>query len=912
MAKFWVGGTGNWSDTTHWATSSGGAGSTGVPTSTDNVTFDTNSNATAYTVTVDVTANCANIVFGAPTAGNMTLAGSFDINCYGSWTFYSGLIITWFANANFVSTATGKTITSNGKQFPYNALFTGVGGGWQLQDNFACAFEFRHTSGTLDINGKTVTSQMFNCNGNGTRTLTLGAGFINASTPYYTSDISGTGLTLNAGTSTISLIGQGITLGANTFYNLTVGTLTKIGVATLSGNITCTGTFIAHGSSAINRLLIQSSALTGTRTITAATVGTCSNVDFMDILGAGAGNWNLSAISGGVGDCGGNSGITFTSAVTQYWHQTVTGYANWSDATKWFLATNGAGGAGRVPLPQDTANLDANSFTVSGCKIYADMPRVGSVNWTGVTNVPAWDLQNSPSVAQNVFGSITLSASMNSGQALGYQTLTLRGRGSYTITSAGQLWINSFILMCPGGTYTQQDDFDNSGLYAAYGPRGAFRPVAGTWNANGHKFTTSAFEDSFNGYGTSVAIFTMGSNTHEINGNDSTFTFNLAGVWQVSTTIINAGTSTLLFNDSSPTGKTIRHGGRNYNNVTIGGSGSGAFSCVDAVATNFLGNVVVNNTGGAPVTLCNSSWTTSSIVGSLDFTGFTGSTVLNTFPLYVYGNLTFYSAMTIGASTYGVVLYGNTSNAILVTNGKTIPFAVGTVANGSYVAGLGDNVSIGSGFGISLGAGIFSTNNFNLLSTNFLASTNVTRTINLGSSTITLTGSSNSSYQLDLRNGTNTVNPGTSTIKLTANSSLIKAIHTGGKALYNLWFNTLGTGQCQIDSSSTYNNIRLDPGVNFGAAAGTTQTVSTLTATGTALSNISLNSQTLGSKWYISCPSGTITCDYLRLRDSGAIGGATFQAGSNSVNVSNNTGWIFGTPPPPPTNRGGGFFRLML
>lgn len=55
--RFWVGGSGNWSDTTRWATSSGGAGGASVPTESDNVFFDANSNGVgtaAFTVTLDV------------------------------------------------------------------------------------------------------------------------------------------------------------------------------------------------------------------------------------------------------------------------------------------------------------------------------------------------------------------------------------------------------------------------------------------------------------------------------------------------------------------------------------------------------------------------------------------------------------------------------------------------------------------------------------------------------------------------------------------------------------------------------------------------------------------------------------------------------------------------------------------
>ncbi len=41
---FWVGGTGNWSDLTHWATTSGGSTlHTSLPGETDDVYFDVNS-----------------------------------------------------------------------------------------------------------------------------------------------------------------------------------------------------------------------------------------------------------------------------------------------------------------------------------------------------------------------------------------------------------------------------------------------------------------------------------------------------------------------------------------------------------------------------------------------------------------------------------------------------------------------------------------------------------------------------------------------------------------------------------------------------------------------------------------------------------------------------------------------------
>src|SRR4051812_21496757 len=86
---YWVGGTGNWSDTNHWSATSGGAGGAGVPTAADNCTFNSLSNAVTYTVTVDAPASCLTLSMNKPSGGgqkvtwaggqNLTLSGSLDL-----------------------------------------------------------------------------------------------------------------------------------------------------------------------------------------------------------------------------------------------------------------------------------------------------------------------------------------------------------------------------------------------------------------------------------------------------------------------------------------------------------------------------------------------------------------------------------------------------------------------------------------------------------------------------------------------------------------------------------------------------------------------------------------------------------------------------------------------------------------
>jgi hypothetical protein len=100
----------------------------------------------------------------------------------------------------------------------------------------------------------------------------------------------------------------------------------------------------------------------------------------------------MASIPGGSGDCGGNSGIIFTPAQTQYFKHT-SGDCNWGDASKWFSNFERTV-AGRVPLPQDDAVFDANSFTGSST-LNVNVPRVGrTANMAAINKTVSMVLQN--------------------------------------------------------------------------------------------------------------------------------------------------------------------------------------------------------------------------------------------------------------------------------------------------------------------------------------------------------------------------------------------------------------------------------------------------------------------------------------------------------------------------------------
>jgi len=110
-----------------------------------------------------------------------------------------------------------------------------------------------------------------------------------------------------------------------------------------------------------------------------------------------------------------------------------------------------------------------------------------------------------------------------------------------------------------------------------------------------------------------------------------------------------------------------------------------------------------------------------------------------------------------------------------------------------------------------------------------------------------------------------------------------------------------GAGYLQINGTTTFNDIQ-----NSYVATGATSirfqsnpTVANFTASGAVGNVLTLISTSAGTARTITkTGGGTISVDYMSIQDSTAAGtGATWYAGANSTNVSNNTGWIFTAPP---------------
>lgn len=549
-----------------------------------NVTIDAGSvcrsiDCTGYTGTLTHNAG-ATLTIGDATAGLGNVALRFVVGMTYTLGDAQNSAILFLSTSATVQTVdfAGKT-TAN---VVYNAASNGS---WQLtgSHNTGSIAGVNLTKGTLNVNGQTCSWGAFTSTAANTRVLTLGSSAItltNTGTSWST-DPGGGSLTITANTATVTMIGSWSGSGTTNYNGLSVimngaleqmiqtapgqtltwanvtrtGNASKTCELTISINtsITCTSTFTCNGNSVINRVLVKTSQLGTAKTITAAVVSV-TNSDFKDITGAGAGSWNLSAISGGSGDCQGNSGITFTAPVTRFW---VGGAGNWDSTGEWSASSGGASGA-TVPLSQDTAIFDANSFAAAD-QVVLNMPRLAKhIDCTGVDTAAFF---SSSLVNQTIFGNLTFQAGMGTWIG-GANNFILEGRGAQTITSAGVTFGNSlssiFVINTFGGSYTMQDTLT---LF------GNLQINNGNFNANNFSITMNQYNASATSFTRSI---TMGSGTWNLTGAGNIWSVNPSGL------TITPNTSTILISNTSGAIKTFAGGGLTYSNLTISGGGAGA------------------------------------------------------------------------------------------------------------------------------------------------------------------------------------------------------------------------------------------------------------------------------------------------------------------------------------------------
>jgi hypothetical protein len=594
-------------------------------------------------------------------------------------------------------------------------------------------------------------------------------------------------------------------------------------------------------------LLIASAIIGTARTITSA-ANTLWGVDFRDITADGAGSWTDSSRTNYWGDCKGNSGITFATGQTVYWN--LAGAQNWS-SIGWATSSGGTPAAANFPLAQDTAIFD-DAGSVTGTITINSTWQIGTLDMSGRTSAMTLAFNDETFI----YGNWT----NGSGTTLsGIQDSTFSGRTTQTITSASKTFFQDIAVNSPSGTVVLADSFTTLR---------SFTLTLGTLNLANNVLTASTWDSNVSN--TRVIQFGTGN----ITTTGSVFAFVFTG-----TNFTYTGTPTVNISNNSATAVTV--------DVFAG------FTETNALDFNFT-------TGTYTLAL------NTSVIRNINFTGFAGT--LGNFPRTIYGNWTNpASGITYTAGTQATTFAATSGTQTITTNGANIdvPFTFNGAGGTVQLAGA---LTLGSLRALTLTRGTFDAANNNVTVGSFLSSNSNVRTLNMGSGTWTLSGTST---VWNLGTSTNmTLNPSTSTIVLSDTSATARTFQGGSLTYNNLTIGgTTGTSTFTIQNSNTFNTLSSTKTVahTIQFQASTTNTFTTFNINGTAGNVVTIGSSSAASHTLAKAGGGTVTADYLSISRSTATPTLTWLA-TNSTDGGNNSGWYFGAFPAPST---GNFFLLF-
>ncbi len=864
--RYWVGGSGTWNttSTTNWAASSGGAAGASAPTSSDNVFFDANSNVGTGSFTVTVSAAvCNDFTVGSPTAldGAMTLAmGTSTLTVSGSWTNpATNFSITGTTGTiTFNATTTGKTITTNGVTFNANVTLNGVGGVWTLGSALNIgSFTLTLTNGTFDTSTSNyaVTAGSFSSSNANTRTINLNGSTITLSVNWTLT--TSTNATLNAGTSTINLSASGLTFngggltyynlsftstsassltrsiaGANTFNNLTFSTIASAGLNNISvaNDQTINGTLTVNGANGNRRQFVRSDATGTSRTLTCAAIAAMTDVDFRDITIAGA----AGTLSGTrLGDCGGNSNITFGAGTNKYWSLVAGG--DWN-ATAWATSSGGTPADTNYPLPQDTVIIENTGLNTS-----ATITINGSWN---IGTLDASTRTNAMTLASGIF-SPTFYGNFTYGSGVtptGSGTYLFLNRSTKTLDSGGKTFTQSVLFNSPnGGTQIVNNNLTLS----------LARTVTlsqGTLDLNDFTLTAGIFSSS-NTNARSIAFGTTGS---------------------------------IVLNHT--TGGTTVLDMQNATNFTFTGTSNVSSEMSTARTFNFGGNSGATTANRLNINLT-SGTSLATLLGSFRQIDFTGSTFNPSTQTITCHGFTLASGGTYSVTNFiivgtGTLTYTGKSISTLNINGTGIT---------TTLADAGTNGTL------TLTNGTLDLAGFTLTNTTRAQTAAGTKNLTFNGGTLVISSSSATAWNNAAPTGfTTTAGTGVGTISMTSSSA---KTFVGGSRTYNCTLNQGGAGTLTITGANTFiditNTNTTSSQITFPAS--TTTTVNNFTLSGSSGNLVSIRSSSSGTRFTLSKSSGDVSVSYLDIQDSNATGGAAWRAltSNGNVNSGNNFGWAF-------------------
>ncbi len=506
---YWVGGSGNWSDLSHWVTTSGGTiQHDQIPTAEDNVIFDTASFLNpGNQITLDLDNVFTRNLDFREINQDLVLMGPAEtsINIFGSLYFHEDVQLDFPGSFNFRGEGGAYEISFNG-QVPFQMRFLSEGD-WTLKTDVTVDSLIRVQFGKLAFDDVQVVCQRFEVFSNvavdidfGNVNMEItGNRFLLMPSYQWRESLHFQGLTRTiAGNSTILLSGSKSTIGiyetdaihlgevtlgqpggmhlvaANWLGNFTFQKLHLRGDTRLEGGFEMTELELDGGNIySLQSNFSQKIGILSTNTdcsmvsqIRATEGGQAANliatqgaqtveyVLLQDLMVQGATYTANQAV-----DLGGNSGWTINEKNTDvfYW---IGGTGNWNDINHWSFSSGGPP-SGCIPTAADDVFFDQNSFTGPGQRVIINVPSAfcHTMDWRMVNqNAVLEHLTGRPNLSLHIFGSLYFSPMVTN--AFDGDVFFESPHGDNEIQSADQEYVKNVYFASGSGAWSLIDEMD--------------------------------------------------------------------------------------------------------------------------------------------------------------------------------------------------------------------------------------------------------------------------------------------------------------------------------------------------------------------------------------------------------------------------------------------------------------------
>jgi len=430
---YWIGGSGEWSDLSHWATTSGGTLTHNkLPTADDDVYFDANSfDGPGQVVEIDA-ANvfCRSMSWEGAT-GQPLLNGdpAGILNIHGSLELIAAMTVDFGGSLHFLSRSPDQSINLAGHSLTNVLYFEGAGGEWTLAGPLSTSGRVELANGSLATAGYAVAAAGLKVAVSEQGGLLLGNSEVKIETGGKASvAINTLNLTMETAQAEFELSGSRAEFilsgdAAARFKTLrftseegdatlrgSVDLVHQFGEVSFAGNANLSGMFdigrltLAAGSNNILQsemtynitelnaageclapIQLFSSSSGAAATITSDSEELLVEyVSLKDIHAAGDAVFTASNSA----DLGNNAGwqIEAGNDNNLYW---VGGTGRWSDPAHWSYSSGGPGGA-CIPTGADNVFFDANSFDGQAGIVTIDVQNAfcRDMSWAGATGSP--------------------------------------------------------------------------------------------------------------------------------------------------------------------------------------------------------------------------------------------------------------------------------------------------------------------------------------------------------------------------------------------------------------------------------------------------------------------------------------------------------------------------------------------